>query len=50
MPNMNDYEKVELALDILESAEVVIEFKDCLWVKIDRRDWDALWFSEENES
>ena len=49
MPNMNDYEKVELALDILESAEVVQEFEDSLWIKIDRRDWNALWFSEEIE-
>lgn len=44
---MNDYDKVEMALDILETAEVVQEFEDSVWVKIDRADWEALWFQNE---
>jgi hypothetical protein len=44
---MNDYEKVEFALDVLESAEVVQEFDDCVWVKIDKADWDLLWMQDE---
>lgn len=37
---MNDYEKVEVALDILESAEVVQEFEDHVWLKISKEDWE----------
>ena len=44
---MDDYEKVEMALDILETAEVVQEFEDSVWVKIDRADWEALWLHSE---
>ena len=44
---MNDYKKVEMALDILEMAEVIQEFEDSVWVKIDRADWEALWFQSE---
>ena len=43
---MNDYEKVELAFDVLENAEVMQEFDDCLWIKISRDDWRALFDSE----
>jgi hypothetical protein len=44
---MNDYEKVEFALDVLESAEVVAEFETHVWVKIDKADWDSLWSQDE---
>ena len=44
---MNDYEKVEFALDVLESAEVVAEFETHVWVKIDKADWDSLWSQNE---
>lgn len=37
---MNDYEKVEVALDILESAELVQEFDDTVWIKISKEDWE----------
>jgi hypothetical protein len=47
---MNDYEQVEMALDILESAEVMQEFEDSVWVKIDRADWEALWFKRSQEA
>ncbi len=46
---MDDYQKVEFALDVLESAEVVAEFENSVWVKIDRTDWETLWFSPEVE-
>ena len=39
---MNDFEQIELAFDILESAEVVEVFEDYLWVKVSREDWDRL--------
>jgi hypothetical protein len=47
---MNDYEKVEMALNILEMAEVIQEFEDSVWVKIDRADWEALWSQSEEDS
>jgi hypothetical protein len=37
---MNDFEKIELAFDILEAAEVMQVFDDCVWVKIDREMWN----------
>jgi len=46
---MNDYEKVELAFDVLENAEVMQEFDDCLWIKISRDDWRALFDSEVSD-
>ena len=42
---MNDYEKVEMALDILENAEVIQEFEDHVWLKVSKEDWE--WFKEE---
>lgn len=44
---MDDYKKVEMALDILETAEIVQEFEDSVWIKIDRADWEALWLNDE---
>jgi hypothetical protein len=44
---MDDYKKVEMALDILEMAEIVQEFEDSVWIKIDRADWEALWSQNE---
>jgi len=37
---MTDFEKIELAFDMLEDAEVMQEFDDCVWVKIDKGLWD----------
>lgn len=42
---MDDYEKVGAALDILESAEVIQEFEDSVWLKISKEDWE--WFKQE---
>jgi hypothetical protein len=39
---MNDWDKVSLAFDILENADVMQEFDDCVWVRVDREDWEAL--------
>lgn len=44
---MNDWDKVSLAFDILESAEVMEEFDDHLWLKVGREEWEA--FTGEND-
>lgn len=36
---MNDQERVSLAFDILEDAEVIQEFGDHTWLKVDRELW-----------
>jgi hypothetical protein len=33
---MTDFEKIELAFDILEGSEVMHEFDDCVWLKVDK--------------
>ena len=43
---MNDWDRVALAFDVLWNAEVMEEFDDCLWVKVNREDWEEL-FKEE---
>ena len=37
---MTDFEKVELAFDILEDAEVMQVFDDEVWIKVDREMWN----------
>lgn len=37
---MDDFEKVELAFDILEDADVVEEFETTVWLKVDRELWE----------
>lgn len=39
---MNDWDRVALAFDVLWNAEVMEEFDDCLWIKVDRDDWEKL--------
>jgi len=39
---MNDWDRVALAFDVLENAEVMEEFDDCVWIKVHREDWEAL--------
>jgi hypothetical protein len=39
---MNDWDKVSLAFDLLENADVMEEFEDCLWIKVHREDWERL--------
>ena len=38
---MTDEKKVEMAFDILENAEVVQEFDDSLWIKVDIDQWET---------
>ena len=45
MDELNDWDKVALAFDILESAEVMQEFDTTLWIQVDRDLWEA--FCEE---
>lgn len=40
---MNDMDKVTLAFDILEDADIVEEFEDTLFIKVDKEMWNALW-------
>ena len=37
---MDDFKIVELAFDILEGAEVIQEFDDSVWIKVDKESWD----------
>lgn len=37
---MTDFEKIELAFNILEAAEVMQEFDNDLWIKVDRDMWE----------
>lgn len=39
---MTDWDKVSLAFDILENADVMHEFDDSVWVRVDREAWEAL--------
>jgi len=47
---MNDFEKIQLAFDLIENSEVMQEFEDCLWLKIDRRDYEAFFECPTDES
>lgn len=44
---MNDFEKIELAFDMLEDAEVMQEFEDTVWIAVDRSSW--LEFNKQGE-
>jgi hypothetical protein len=46
---MTDFEKVELAFDILEAAEVMQEFDNDLWIKVDRAMWNEFNGVEDDE-
>lgn len=39
---MNEQEMKELALEMLEDCEIIQEFEDSLWVKIDKADFNTL--------
>ena len=43
---MTDWDRVALAFDVLLNAEVMEEFDDCLWIRVDREDWEEL-FKED---
>ena len=36
---MNDNEIKELALEILDNCEIMQEFQDSLWIKVDKTDF-----------
>jgi hypothetical protein len=38
--NWRGIERVELALEIMEYCEVMEEFEDSLWIKIDKELWN----------
>jgi hypothetical protein len=38
---MSDWDKVRLAFDLLESANVMQRFEDCIWIEVDREMWEA---------
>jgi len=44
---MTDFEKIELAFDLLEDAEVMQEFDDSVWIKVDRKMWEQFNASDE---
>jgi hypothetical protein len=46
---MNDWDKVKLAFDILENADVTGEFDDCVWIRIDRDLWEAFNSEEQDQ-
>lgn len=46
---MTDFEKVELAFDILENAEVMQVFDDDVWIKVDREMWNEFNGVEDDE-
>ena len=37
---MTDFERIELAFDMLEDAEVMQVFDDEVWIKVDRKLWE----------
>jgi hypothetical protein len=43
---MNDLEKIELAFDILENADLIEEFEDSVFIKVNKEQWEALWQSQ----
>ena len=37
---MTDWDSVALAFDMLESADVMQEFDEYLWIQVDREQWE----------
>lgn len=46
---MTDFEKIELAFDLLEYAEVMQVFDDDVWIKVDREMWNEFNGVEDDE-
>jgi len=40
---MTDMDKVTLAFDLLEDADIVEEFEDTLFIRVDKQMWNELW-------
>jgi hypothetical protein len=49
MNDMNDWDKVSLAFDMLENADVMQEFDHTLWIQVDRDMWEAFHAVEEED-
>jgi len=39
MSTESDWKAVELSFDLLEGAEIVQEFEDDVWLKVDKATW-----------
>ena len=39
---MNDFEKIELVFDMFEDAEVIQEFDNYVWLKVDKEMYEQL--------
>jgi hypothetical protein len=47
---MTDQEKIEAAFDLLENAEIIQEFTESIWIKVDRCLWKDLFEESEDVS
>ena len=36
---MSDWDKVSLAFDLLDGADVMEQFEDCVWLRVDAELW-----------
>ncbi len=45
---VNDWDRMALAFTVLWNSEVMEEFEDCLWIRVDRDDWEALMEGDES--
>jgi hypothetical protein len=45
----DDWNKVSLAFDLLENADVMEEFDTTLWISVDRETWEAFHSVEEEQ-
>lgn len=39
---MNDFEKAELAFELIQDAEVMQVFENTVWIQVDREAWEEL--------
>jgi hypothetical protein len=46
---MSAWDRVGLAFDLLENANVMQRFEDCIWVEVDREMWEAFKSLEEED-
>jgi hypothetical protein len=50
MMNLSEFEKkVHLAFDILSDADIIEEFDDALFIRVDKAMWDELWGNATEE-
>jgi len=48
--NWRGIERVELALEIMEDCEVMEEFEDSLWIKINKELWNKFQGVDEDDN